>query len=130
MVRAMNPFHRMLSGAAWLRVAVVLVVMLIALFARPRPSHPASGGPSFGAVESPASGGSAEPNLAVGPDGRVWLSWLEDLPHGGHALRAARLEGERWGTPIDIVSGDSLLGISVDVPALLPMGGVRLAALY
>src|ERR1051325_3839213 len=94
------------------------LVLAAALFvAAPTPSIPAStpaGGPSFAPIESPATGGSAQPNIAVGPARRLWLSWLEQPPGGRRALRAARLEGDHWGVPLDIVSSDSLLGISVD----------------
>src|SRR5690606_29085055 len=45
-------------------------------------------------LESPAGPGSAEPNLAVGPDGRVYLSWLEPAADSAHELRFAILDGE------------------------------------
>ena len=112
-------------------VLVTAALLLSDVAARTAPAPPATHpGPQFTAIASPASGASAEPNLATGPDGRVWLSWIEQLSGGARALRAARLENDHWGTPIEVVSGDSLLGISVDVPALLPMGGDRLVALY
>lgn len=41
-------------------------------------------------LTSPAPAGSAEPNLTVGPDG-FYLSWIERLEEGGHALRFATL---------------------------------------
>ena len=37
-------------------------------------------------VTSPAGPGSAEPNLTVGADGRVYMSWLEPAD-SGHAPR-------------------------------------------
>ncbi|MBI1795783.1 MAG: hypothetical protein HY076_02150 [Candidatus Eisenbacteria bacterium] len=120
----MTPFRRPHSGP------VALLIALITVLAWPGTSHPAAGPPAFTAMESPASGASYEPNMAVGPDGRVWISWLEDETAHARALRIARLEAPQWGNPIDVVSGDSLLGVSVDVPAILPMGGVRLVAIY
>src|SRR5262245_35695521 len=125
----MTSLHRTFSTARG-RVAIAALIVLAALLARPHASHTAAGAPAFTLLDTPASGGSAQPNLAVGPDGRVWLSWLEAMPRGGNALRAARLDGDKWGAPIDVVAGDSVMGISVDVPQFLPLGGVRLAALY
>jgi hypothetical protein len=113
---------------ALLRLAPAALAILLVAAGPPAPI--ASGPPAFTLMEAPATGGSAQPNLAVDPSGRVWLSWLEALPRGGNALRAARFEGVSWGTPIDVVAGDSVMGISVDVPQFLPMGGVHLAALY
>lgn len=46
-------------------------------------------------VSSPAGPGSAEPNLAVGPDGRVYMSWLEPAD-SGHALRFSVHDGSVW----------------------------------
>ena len=43
-------------------------------------------------IGSPAAPGSAEPNLAVAPDGRVYMSWIEPAD-SGHALCFAVLDG-------------------------------------
>lgn len=79
-------------------------------------------------LASPAAPASAEPHLAVSPEGRVWLSWLETRPAGGHALRVARLDGARWSTPLAIAASDSLFANWADFPTVLPLGGERLAA--
>src|SRR5262245_41519754 len=54
-------------------------------------------------IDSPAGAGSGEPNLSVGPDARVYLSWLEPVQSKGpkrYALRfAVRSRGGRWSTP-------------------------------
>lgn len=81
-------------------------------------------------VVSPAPAASAEPHLAVAPDGVVWMSWLEQRPRGGHALRGARLDGARWGPPFTIAEGDSFFANWADFPTLLPRGGERLVAHY
>jgi hypothetical protein len=39
-------------------------------------------------IDSPAGAGSSEPNLSVGPDGRVYLSWFEPVQPKG--LKAAK----------------------------------------
>src|SRR5437867_5720420 len=43
--------------------------------------------PSVTDLKSPAPAGSEEPNLAAGPAGNVYLSWLEPVSPKGYALR-------------------------------------------
>src|SRR5262245_23371936 len=51
-------------------------------------------------IDSPAGAGSVEPNLSVGPDGRVYLSWLEPVQPKEYALKfAVRARGGNWSTP-------------------------------
>jgi hypothetical protein len=59
----------------------------------------------------------------------VWLSWIEQATGGVRVLRMARLEGDRWEAPVEIVASDSLLGLGVDPPGLLALSGVRFVAL-
>ncbi len=49
-------------------------------------------------IPSPAAPGSAEPNLAAGDDGRVYLSWLEPVD-SAHALKFAVLDDTTWSAP-------------------------------
>lgn len=74
---------------------------------------------------SPAGPGSGEPNLAVAPDGRVLLSWIEPAGEGGHTLRFSSLEGESaWSAPRLIAEGKGWFVNWADFPALaaLPDG--------
>lgn len=76
-------------------------------------------------VEVAAAPGSGEPNLAVAPDGRVLLSWIEPLVEGGHALRyAERPKGGAWSEPRTIASGGDWFVNWADFPAMavLPDG--------
>lgn len=82
------------------------------------------------AIASPAAAGSVAPSLAVSPEGVAWLSWLEPRAAGGHALRAARLDGAVWRSPITIAEGDSFFVNRSDIPTLLVRGGGRLVAHY
>ena len=77
-------------------------------------------------VASPASPGSAEPNLALGGD-RVYMSWLEPVD-SGHALRFATLEGTRWSEPRTIRAGRDFFVNWADFPSIQPLGDGRLAA--
>jgi hypothetical protein len=79
-------------------------------------------------IESPAAPGSGEPNLAAGPDGRVYLTWVERREEGGHALRFAVLDGERWSEPGTIATGDDWFVNWADFPSLAVLPGGGLAA--
>jgi hypothetical protein len=77
-------------------------------------------------IASPAGPGSAEPNLAAGPDGRVYMTWLEP-GDSGHALRFATLDGRRWSEPQTIRSGRDFFVNWADFPAVEVLDGGRLA---
>ena len=80
-------------------------------------------------LPSPAGPGSAEPNLDVGPDGQVYLSWLEPLDAGqGHVLKVAALEGSAWSEPRAVRSGRDFFVNWADFPSVLSLGRGRLAA--
>ena len=81
-------------------------------------------------LPSPAGPGSGEPNLAVAPDGRVYLSWLEPMPDSGHALRFAALDGATgaWSEARTIASGTNFFVNWADFPSVLPLANGALAA--
>jgi hypothetical protein len=79
-------------------------------------------------LASPAAPGSGEPNLAKGPDERVYLSWLEPAGDTAHALRFATLEGERWSTARTIAQGSNFFVNWADFPSIVAGPGDRLAA--
>jgi hypothetical protein len=79
-------------------------------------------------MASPAGPGSAQPNLAVAPDGRVHLSWIEPLPDGRHALRFAVKDGEGWSAPRTIAEGADWFVNWADFPSLAALPDGSLAA--
>jgi hypothetical protein len=79
-------------------------------------------------LPSPAGPGSAEPNLDVGPDGQVHMSWLEPLAGQGHVLKVASLEGTTWSTPHAVRAGRDFFVNWADFPSVLSLGGGRLVA--
>lgn len=86
-------------------------------------------GPGEAALDSlasPAGPGSGEPNLAVGEDGRIHLTWLEPAA-GGHALRHAALSDGSWSSRVTVVERDDLFVNWADFPSVLPLAGNRLA---
>lgn len=81
------------------------------------------------ALPSPAGPGAAEPNLDVGPDGRVHMSWLEPHETGqGHVLKVSSLAGSAWSQPNAVRSGRDFFVNWADFPSVLSLGGGRLVA--
>ena len=78
-------------------------------------------------LASPAAPGSAEPNLAVGPDDRVYMSWLEPRD-SGHAFRFAVLTDTTWSEARTIREGTGFFVNWADFPSLEVLEGDRLAA--
>ena len=79
-------------------------------------------------VENPAPVGSAQPSLAPGANGRVWLSWLERGADSVLALKVVAREGGRWGTVREVVRRDDLLANWADIPRVAEMQGGRVVA--
>jgi hypothetical protein len=77
-------------------------------------------------LPSPAGPGSAEPNLAVSPDGRMYMSWLEPN-ESGHALRFAALDGRQWSQATTIRAGRDFFVNWADFPSIEVLDGGRLA---
>lgn len=79
-------------------------------------------------IASPASAGSAEPNLTVGPDERVYLTWIEPAPDSTHALRMAVHGAQGWSAPVTIARGRHWFVNWADFPSLVALPSGRLAA--
>jgi len=77
-------------------------------------------------LPSPAGAGSAEPNLAVSRDGRIYMSWLEP-GDSGHALRFAALDGGQWSPPATIRAGRDFFVNWADFPSIEVLDGSGLA---
>lgn len=80
-------------------------------------------------LKSPAPAGSEEPNLAVGPDGRVYLSWLEpSATSTAYTLRFSIRGPQGWSAPKTIASGSNWFVSAVDFPSLTVLSDGTLAA--
>lgn len=77
---------------------------------------------------SPAGTGSGQPNLAVAPDGRVYLSWIERLGEGRFSLRFSALEKEKWSAPQVIAEGSNWFVNWADFPSMIALPDGSLAA--
>jgi len=78
-------------------------------------------------LATPAAPGSGEPNLTVGADGRLYLSWIESADEG-HALRFATWKGQAWSAARTIATGDDWFVNWADFPSLDATAGGTLAA--
>jgi hypothetical protein len=79
-------------------------------------------------LASPAASGSGEPNLSAGPDGRVYLSWLEPAGDSAHALRFSTLENGAWSAPRTIAQRSDFFVNWADFPSVVPLSDRALAA--
>jgi hypothetical protein len=123
------------------RVSLCSALAALALLACSRPAGvPAAGGsaeavatpqarpsaPRVTVLETPAAPGSGESSLALAPDGRLFLTWIEPRARKGHVLRyASRRPGEAWSGARAIAEGGNWFVNWADFPALagLPEGG-------
>ncbi|HYW32942.1 MAG TPA: sialidase family protein [Gemmatimonas sp.] len=76
---------------------------------------------------TPTAPGSGEPNLTVGANGRVYMTWLEPAATG-FALRLATLDGTRWSAPRTIQQGRDFVVNWADFPSVAVMPDGRLVA--
>lgn len=78
-------------------------------------------------VTSPTGSGAGEPFLALGEEGRVYLSWIEPAD-SGHALRFAAYDGSNWSEPRTIRAGRDFFVNWADFPSIKVLDDGRLAA--
>ena len=108
-------------------ILAVSIAGLAAMRSERASSPPKTGARLVESIASPAAPGSSEPNLAVAPDGRVHMSWLEPLA-SGHALRFALLDGSQWSPARTIRSGRDFFVNWADFPSIKVLDRGRLAA--
>ncbi|MBC7924759.1 MAG: exo-alpha-sialidase [Bryobacteraceae bacterium] len=88
-----------------------------------------AGALSFAGVHSldtPAGPESGMPFLATGPDGAIYLSWIDPVPGQGHALRFSKWAGKEWAPAETIATGKNWFVNWADFPAIaaLPDGSM------
>jgi hypothetical protein len=108
------------------RVSQLTVVALIAVAAFAARTAPRA--IPIENLPSPAGPGSAEANLAVGPDGRVYLSWLEQQPDTSTSFKFAAFDGSKWSEARTIRSARDFMVNWADFPALAVHKTGKLAA--
>jgi len=78
--------------------------------------------PSPDSLASPAGAGSTEPTLAVAPDGKVYLSWLEPVD-SSFTLKFSVFERGNWSAPRAIRTGRDFFVNWADFPSIEVWGG-------
>jgi hypothetical protein len=81
-------------------------------------------------IPSRAADGAAQPNLAADSRGRVWMTWLEPKPGGGHRFQLSELSGSQWSTPSTITEGTTLMANWADFPSVFVASDGTMAAHY
>ena len=76
--------------------------------------------PGIVRIEVPSDAESMSPNLAVGPDGTVVLSWLESSDPD-HLLNYSELRGGSWGPARTIARSDNWFINWADFPSVVPI---------
>jgi hypothetical protein len=78
-------------------------------------------------IDCPAGPGSQTPNLAVGLDDNLYLSWVE--PHDdGHALRFSTWTDGQWSKPRTVAEGNDWFVNWADFPSMAALEDGTLAA--
>lgn len=97
-----------------------IVLALIAVAMACRQGSPPPSAPRLARELSvPAAPGSGEPNLAAGPDGRAWLSWIEPAGEHRHRLMLSqRAAGGDWSAAQTIAEGDDWVVNWADFPSV------------
>jgi hypothetical protein len=109
------------------RVAVVAAGTLACQAGETAPAAEVGAPPVATSVPTPAPANSAEPNLAVGPDG-IYLSWIERRGEGRHALRFARWDGAEWSAPGEVMERAGLFVNWADFPSMVVLDDGTMAA--
>lgn len=104
-----------------------LLTFLCASFTFLGESHPGSAA-EITEIDCPAGPNSGQPNLSVGPDGKVFLSWIEPSQAGQHALRFSVRAADGWSAPSTIVTGENWFVNWADFPSLIALPDGSLAA--
>lgn len=98
-------------------VAVLVVGSLLAGCGHPEPEFAVT------PLPSPALAGSQSSDLALTPDGRAVLSWLEPDANQSYALRYAVLGTDNWSTPALVTQGSNWFVNWADTPSVRPISG-------
>ncbi|HEX2852025.1 MAG TPA: hypothetical protein VHO24_02215 [Opitutaceae bacterium] len=84
-------------------------------------------------VPSPAGPGASGGSFAKGPDGGIWLSWIEPAAEkGGHVLKFSAFDrsASRWAAPRTIAQGKGWSVDSADTPTLIVQPEGRMTAVW
>jgi hypothetical protein len=97
--------------------ATSLVAITLLVFSR-ESAPAATSAAELEMLATPAGPGSAEPNLTVGQNGKLYLSWLERAPDTTTSLRFSVFEGSKWSPAQVIRKGRDFMVNWADFPAM------------
>src|SRR5258706_15042028 len=106
----------------------IIAVAFLLVSACSRPAEPPKP-PTVSEVAVPAGMGSEEPNLSAGPDGRVFLSWLQAAePDGYKMMFSVRDDKGMWAEPKMVAGGTNWFVNDADFPSMTVLSDGTLAA--
>jgi hypothetical protein len=108
-------------------ISLTVAVLIAGPSLRDAPGAVAPASGDIELIDNPTAAGSAEPSLAVSPDGIVYMTWLEPLD-SGHALRVSSYDGATWSAPVTIRAGRDFFVNWADFPSIEVLANGRLAA--
>lgn len=79
-------------------------------------------------ISSPAGSGSAEPNLSTGPDGRVYLTWVDAADKTASLKFSVLGENQTWSPAGLVAEGEHWFVNASDVPSMIALPDGTLAA--
>ena len=109
-------------------VATAGIIVGVRATTQPAEAVPVAAARHIESIDSPTGPGAAESNIAIGPDGKVYLSWLEPAPDSAMALRFASYDGRRWSATQTIRQSRDLMVNWADFPSMAVQSNGRLAA--
>jgi len=116
----MNPIPPWNAGIARVgrRLAAAALLALAACTGATPTPPPTAAQPAVEPWTLPAPPGAAQPDLALAPDGRLLLSWLEPAGDGGHRLRLATTGpgSAHWAPPLTVAEGGDWFVNWADTP--------------
>lgn len=79
-------------------------------------------------MKSPAGVSSSEPNLHVGNDGDIYLSWVETYEDNNTSLYYSTIKNNVWSNPTEISEGDNWFVNWADFPSVSSFGSGSIAS--
>ena len=119
--------HTLTTMKTVLALSIVPAALLSFAALPPHGTTAARGASAPDSLTSPTGPGATTPNLAVAPDGKVYMSWLEPAD-SGYALRFSVLDGRTWSAPRTIRKGRDFFVNWADFSSMAVLDGGRLAA--
>jgi len=107
---------------------LLLAAVALLLMTQCKSPAPAAKPASITEISSPAGAGSEEPNLTAGPDGRIYLSWIDTADTKASLKFSVLGENQTWSPGSLIAQGEHWFVNASDYPSLIALPDGTLAA--